>query len=167
MRTPQEKSQCVAWFKETKFNTQVQLSRLNQMREPPPIYGEHNLFPHCAHDEMPDVYACERWTDRQTCKAKRMDCATCSAGHFGSKCTEGESVLFCYQDEDSILEGSHVIICVNGLNGSWSDSLPQCEKSISCFLCFFLGFSWPGGKVSASGPEGSRLQTRFHRRTAV
>ncbi|GBN10312.1 hypothetical protein AVEN_191447-1 [Araneus ventricosus] len=31
----------------------------------------------------------------------------------------------------------------------------------------FLGPRWPSGKVSALGPEGSRFETRFHRRSAV
>ncbi|GBM72304.1 hypothetical protein AVEN_81899-1 [Araneus ventricosus] len=30
-----------------------------------------------------------------------------------------------------------------------------------------LGLRWPSGKVSALGPEGSRLETRFHGRSVV
>ncbi|GBO22457.1 hypothetical protein AVEN_274724-1, partial [Araneus ventricosus] len=31
----------------------------------------------------------------------------------------------------------------------------------------FRGPRWPSGKVSALGPEGSRFETRFRRRSAV
>ncbi|GBM05231.1 hypothetical protein AVEN_157664-1 [Araneus ventricosus] len=33
--------------------------------------------------------------------------------------------------------------------------------------CLHLSHRWPCGKVSASSPEGSSLETRFHRRSAV
>ncbi|GBL73004.1 hypothetical protein AVEN_128173-1 [Araneus ventricosus] len=42
-----------------------------------------------------------------------------------------------------------------------------CLPTIYNRLISLLGPRWPSGKVSTSGPEGRRLETRFHRRSAV
>ncbi|GBN81629.1 hypothetical protein AVEN_161517-1 [Araneus ventricosus] len=36
-----------------------------------------------------------------------------------------------------------------------------------CSYVFYPRPRWPSGKVSTSGPEGRRFETRFHRRPAV